>query len=128
MLHDITKTKHGNTKANHARTGEDLLVTLGYPRTGKVVGEHIMPHARGDTLTPAEIVAYADKRVLHDRVVDLEERFDYLRERYGGHPQAREFYTKMSARMQHIEHLIEEAIQRPLSAIMDGLKDMSGPI
>ena len=31
----------------------------------------------------AEIVNYADKRVLHDRIVPLSERMEYIVERYG---------------------------------------------
>jgi hypothetical protein len=37
--------------------------------------------------TEAEIVNYADKRVLHDRVVSLNRRMEYIVQRYGTNPQ-----------------------------------------
>lgn len=117
MLHDITKTRSIETKENHAQTGEALLIELGFPRTGQVVGEHIIPRYRGDELTAAEIVAYADKRVLHDRVVELEVRFGYLLERYGHFPNALVYYEKMRERMSHIERVVEEIINIPFETL-----------
>ena len=40
--------------------------------------------------TGTEIVNYADKRVLHDRVVSLDERMVYILDRYGLRPEHRE--------------------------------------
>ncbi len=108
LLHDITKTQSIGTKENHAETGEKLLVELGYPKTGQVVGEHIIPKSR-DALTPCEIVAYADKRVLHDHIVGLEERFVYLIDTYGSSERALAYYDKMRACMLGIERQVVEA-------------------
>ena len=83
-------------------------------RTGEVVGEHVIPMERGDLLTPAEIVAYSDKRVLHDKVVSLEERFGYLKKRYRGFPKAPMFFAKMRQKMKKIERLIEHQIKSPV--------------
>ena len=117
LLHDITKTRSISTRENHAQTGQALLTELGFPKTGRVVGEHIIPDDRGDRLTAAEIVAYADKRVLHDSVVELEERFVYLKKRYGDFPRALEYYAKMRARMLHIEDIVAAIIKRPFQAL-----------
>ncbi len=119
LLHDITKTRSidNKEKENHAQTGEELLVELGFPKTGKVVGEHIIPDERGGILTAAEIVSYADKRVLHDEVVDLEARYEYLMERYGRFPAALEFYDLMRHRMHQIERLIERLTKIPLEEL-----------
>jgi HD superfamily phosphohydrolase YqeK len=38
-------------------------------------------------LAEAEIINYADKRVLHDRIVSLDERMSYIQERYGTRPE-----------------------------------------
>jgi predicted HD phosphohydrolase len=114
LLHDITKTRSLETREDHARTGEALLADLGCPRTGAVVGEHIVPADRGDALTEAEIVAYADKRVVHDEVVDLDQRFEYLMDTYGRYPEALEYFDEMRRRMERIERLIEEATGHPL--------------
>jgi putative nucleotidyltransferase with HDIG domain len=92
LLHDITKSECLKTKEDHARTGSQLLRNLGYERVGEVVAEHIRLSKKSDSLsiTEEEIVNYADKRVRHDRIVSLEERFKDLIERYGkGDPSSR---------------------------------------
>jgi putative nucleotidyltransferase with HDIG domain len=114
LLHDITKTRSLETREDHAETGEALLVELGCPRTGKVVGEHIVPVDRGDRLTEAEIVAYADKRVVHDRIVGLDERFEYLKDTYGRFPEAMAYFDEMRLRMERIEALVEEVTGAPV--------------
>ena len=64
---------------------------MGYPQVAQVVREHV--HLDGHSLDPrplreAELVNYADKRVLHDVVVTLEVRFADLKVRYGRTPEA----------------------------------------
>jgi putative nucleotidyltransferase with HDIG domain len=86
LLHDITKTQSIRTRENHALSGQQLLEKLGYPRIGEIVGCHVMMpmtifSRKG--VSPEEVVHYADKRVLHDAVVSLSERFDDLVVRYG---------------------------------------------
>ena len=86
LLHDITKTKSIQTRENHALTGQELLENLGHPRIGKIVGCHVlMPTSvfSQKTVSAEEVVHYADKRVLHDAIVSLSERFDDLVVRYG---------------------------------------------
>ena len=62
-----------------------LLKGMGYERVGEVVAQHIWLCKEGDpsSVSEEEIVNYADKRVMHDRIVSLEERFSDLKERYG---------------------------------------------
>jgi len=86
LLHDITKTRSFETRENHAQTGEDYLRDLGYPEVGDIVGQHVRltTYADAGMPTEAEIINYADKRVLHDAVVALSERMAYIVERYGG--------------------------------------------
>ena len=85
LLHDITKTRSLGTSENHARSGADYLRELGYPEVGDIVGQHVNLadfHSEREP-TAAEVVNYADKRVLHDQIVSLEERMAYIKERYG---------------------------------------------
>ncbi len=86
LLHDITKTRSFETKENHAETGEQYLRDLGYPEVGDIVGQHVRMkvYTEDGTPTEAEVVNYADKRVLHDRIVPLDDRMSYIVERYGG--------------------------------------------
>lgn len=85
LLHDITKIRSFETRENHAASGARFLETLGYPEVGAVVGQHVTLDSFDPTGLPneAEIVNYADKRVLHDRVVPLEDRMRYIMNRYG---------------------------------------------
>ncbi len=85
LLHDITKTMSIETKENHAKTGGDLLASLGYPAVANIVRQHICLDPGSfdtDTVTEAEVVNYADKRVKHEEVVDIEDRFQDVLDRY----------------------------------------------
>jgi putative nucleotidyltransferase with HDIG domain len=89
LLHDITKTRSFLTGEDHAETGARLIADLGYPQVAGIVGQHVRLNRYGSaSATPvdAEIVNYADKRVLHDRIVPLSERMGYILEKYGGDP------------------------------------------
>ena len=71
--------------------GAGILEELGYPHLAQVVREHV--HLDGNIMDPrplreAEVVNYADKRVLHEAVVTLEARFADLKVRYGRTPEA----------------------------------------
>ncbi len=84
LLHDITKTRSFDTREDHARTGEEFLLQRGYPEVGEIVGQHVCLERFNPAgpFTEAEIVNYADKRVLHDRVASLDDRMAYIRDRY----------------------------------------------
>lgn len=85
LLHDLTKTECLQTKEDHAATGGKLLSALGYERVARVVSQHIVlcPEDTSAAVSEEEVVNYADKRVQHDRVVSLAERFSDLIARYG---------------------------------------------
>jgi putative nucleotidyltransferase with HDIG domain len=113
LLHDLGKTPCLGTGQNHAQWGAEVLASLGYPELARVVREHVrleedLPDPR--PLREAEVVNYADKRVLHTRVVSLEERFADLRERYGRTPEA----LARIAAMQVISRDLEERLFAPL--------------
>jgi putative nucleotidyltransferase with HDIG domain len=85
LLHDITKTRSFKTGENHASTGGQLLVALGYPEVGHTIRQHVRldTYFSSRNIIEAEIVNYADKRVLHDKVVSLQKRMSYTWKRYG---------------------------------------------
>ncbi len=89
LLHDITKSRSFETAENHALTGGQKLTDLGYPKIGHLVRQHVRLDDYSDlnTLSEAVIINYADKRVLHDRIVTLDERMRYIQKRYGTEPQ-----------------------------------------
>ena len=92
LLHDITKTRSFKTGELHSETGCHYLTDRGYPEVGDIVRQHVRldRYFESDAPTEAEIVNYADKRVLHDQIVSLPERMDYILERYGNSPIARD--------------------------------------
>jgi uncharacterized protein len=91
LLHDITKTRSFETAENHALTGAQVLADFGYPQVGNLVRQHVRldDYPEHQILSEAVIVNYADKRVLHDRIVSLDERMSYIQERYGSRPEHR---------------------------------------
>ena len=91
LLHDLAKTPCLGTLNNHAELGAGILEELGYPHVAQVVREHVHLDANITDPRPlreAEIVNYADKRVLHEEVVTLRDRFADLKVRYGRTPEA----------------------------------------
>lgn len=89
LLHDIAKTQCLRNNGHHAREGQLICETLGYPHLGEIVLEHVVLKNFNEKLylqgifCAKELVYYADKRVRHDEVVSLDERLAYIIERYG---------------------------------------------
>ena len=113
LLHDIAKTQCITDSCDHSKVGKDICIDLGYPEIGEIVREHVIlasftvgRYEKGIFLAK-EIVYYADKRVLHDRVVSLDARLDYIIERYGNNDIARHaLIRKNFRRCQELEALI----------------------
>jgi putative nucleotidyltransferase with HDIG domain len=84
LLHDITKTRSFDTGEDHALTGSQFLTDRGYPEVGDLVRQHVVldEYAIEKIPVEADIINYADKRVLHDEIVDLDTRLNYILERY----------------------------------------------
>ncbi len=108
LLHDLAKTECLTTREDHAEAGCRLLKGMGYERVGEVVAQHITLEKEGDpsAVSEEEVVNYADKRVMHDRIVPLEERFGDLIERYGKHPKGREILERLKKEIRSIEEKI----------------------
>jgi uncharacterized protein len=89
LLHDIAKTLCITTDCRHAEIGRQICVELGYPELSEIVAEHVVLktfkadlYAQG-IFGAKEMVFYADKRVRHDEVVSLDDRLEYILDRYG---------------------------------------------
>ena len=86
LLHDIAKADCLDGRlADHAARGGAFLREQGYPEVAAAVERHIYVTEEDcrSPLAEAQILCYADKRVLHDRIVSLAERYDDLERRYG---------------------------------------------
>lgn len=105
LLHDITKTRSLQTLEDHAETGARLLAEMGYPEVGRVIGQHVRldRYFGSSDPTEEEIVNYADKRVLHDRIVSLSERMGYILERYGREPERKSSILRLWEKTEALE-------------------------
>ncbi len=95
LLHDIAKVKEGD----HVFNGSEIVKALGFPEVARVISKHGLAHLDEEECQPKsveeKIVFYADMRVKHDRIVPVEKRFEYIRERYKSPNVDREYeFTK----------------------------------
>lgn len=124
LLHDITKTISIETRENHAQTGSELLISLGYPGVAEIVRQHICLDPGPfdpDAVTEAEVVNYADKRVKHEEVVDIEDRFRDVLERYI------EKFPGLEARFEQVQQetrLVEQKIFSKIDISPEEISDI----
>jgi len=122
LLHDITKTRSFKTQENHAVTGGQFITDRGYPEVGSIVRQHVRldEYPNPLTLGEAQIINYADKRVLHDEIVPLDKRLDYILGKYAKIPEHRERTRWLWKKTREME----AEIFRTLSLSPDDLKHL----
>ncbi|MBW1952823.1 MAG: HD domain-containing protein [Deltaproteobacteria bacterium] len=106
LLHDIAKTTCLRNGGDHAQLGAEWLQDYGYPEVAEIIRGHVYLPTRvreSPRICEAEVVNYADKRVMHTQVVPLEVRFADLRNRYGRNDQARQRITELERRTRRLE-------------------------
>ncbi|MGA7493548.1 MAG: HDIG domain-containing metalloprotein [Syntrophobacteraceae bacterium] len=88
LLHDVGKMSSLKTGENHAVLGAQMIQGIVAPAVARIVEEHITLDSSqvAGPVTESLIVNYSDKRVRHDQVVLLEERYYDLIERYSKGP------------------------------------------
>ena len=108
LLHDIAKTLCIRTKEDHTQAGCRLLKDIGYERVGEIVAQHVWLKKEGDSasVSEEEVVNYADKRVRHDQIVTLEERFLDLKNRYGRDQRSIDYLDRLEKIIYGIENKI----------------------
>ena len=83
LLHDLAKAycldKPG---LSHNLEGQRILERAGYPELGEIVAKHVNLPAIS-YCDEWMLVFYADKRVLGEKVVSVDERFQYIHRVYG---------------------------------------------
>ena len=95
LLHDVKKL----TKGDHITEGYELVKSLGFDEVALLVKRHGLQHLEDDGYEPKtweeKIVFYADKRCNGNKVVSVDERFEYIKKRYGYYDTEKEFqFTK----------------------------------
>ena len=108
LLHDITKTRSFDTGEDHAFTGCQFLTERGYPEVGDLVRQHVVLDEYPTTNIPTEvdIINYADKRVLHEDIVDLDRRQDYILARYAKNEEHRKRISRLWEKTKQLENRI----------------------
>ena len=72
LLHDIAKGCK-----DHALAGQQMLIEMGYPRIGEIVGSHTdLQIDETSEITEAEVVHIADKLVAQEDIIGIEKRFE----------------------------------------------------
>ncbi len=119
LLHDITKTRSLETKERHDVTGAELLRSLGLPSLACIVEQHVFftDFDPDGPLEEREVVYYADKRVMHERIVSVDRRVEDLLERYGTTPERRESIIKNKALVLRIERKINSFLRVDIARI-----------
>jgi putative nucleotidyltransferase with HDIG domain len=102
LLHDICRSY-----SNHALKGAKLLDHLGYPSVAKVIEEHMgLKPSSERTINEVTIVYLADKLVMNDERVSLQQRFEKPLSIHRHNPEIYQKINKKLKQAQDIEALI----------------------
>jgi putative nucleotidyltransferase with HDIG domain len=108
LLHDIGKYPCivDGTGAHDVR-GEQILEKEGFPSVARIVVQHVVLRTSKDGAVREEhVVYYSDKRVVHDEVASVEDRFVYLKQTYGGLPNSEKWLARMKEETLRLERAI----------------------
>ena len=85
LMHDIGKTASLKSGQDHSEIGRQICLKNHLYEIAPIVGEHVRlrNYSLNGDYSEKEIVYYADKRVNHDKIVNLDERLAYILRRYG---------------------------------------------
>ncbi len=113
LMHDIAKGISLKTGEDHCKLGREICERHGLWEIGEIVEEHVrlkeLP-AQGQ-IREKHIVCYADKRVMHNRVVSLEKRLSDILVRYAqGRPDAQERILQNFSLAKRLEELIFQGL------------------
>jgi len=94
LLHDIAKTRSIERKElRHDLIGGEIIRELGLAEEiADIVEKHVVyiDFKENSPINEKDIIFYADKRVMHDKVVTIDERIDDLVIRYGKNDKIKE--------------------------------------
>jgi putative nucleotidyltransferase with HDIG domain len=124
LLHDITKTRSLETKERHAVTGGALLRELGFGRVAGIVEQHVILRNLNleGRLEEVEIVYYADKRVMHDKIVTIEDRVHDLIKRYATVEEIHDQILKNKVQALAVEHKIAGFMKMDIHDAIDKIQ------
>jgi uncharacterized domain HDIG len=124
LLHDIAKTKAIAAKElRHDLLGGQMMREMGYDAIADIVESHVFfigfkPDAN---LEEREIVFYADKRVLHDVIVSVDDRVDDLVKRYGINDQTVNLINDNRKFVWQVEYKLQKFLTKNIEEIVSSL-------
>ncbi len=124
LLHDITKTRSLETNERHDLSGGELLREMGFTSIAEIVEQHVVlqnlnPQGR---LEEREIIYYADKRVMHDKIVSIDERVHDLLQRYGNGEEIRSLICQNKNLILTVESKIASFMKTDINHAIEGMK------
>ncbi len=124
LLHDIAKTS--SIKQNdlrHDLTGGKMLREMGFDEIAEIVENHVVftGFNPDGPVTEKEIVFYADKRVMHDRIVTIDTRVEDLVQRYGATEKIKEIIRSNRIFVVALENKIESHMSISIDTALQGL-------
>jgi uncharacterized protein len=124
LLHDVGKQQSLERGGDHAILGAQMLEGIVPPAVARIVSEHIWlePSQIEAPLTESVLVNYSDKRVKHDQVVSLEERYHDLIARYAKSlPHRQRLLEKLALYLELEKQIFSHLNVAPLSVEIMGL-------
>jgi len=124
LLHDITKTRSLTTNERHDSSGGELLREMGFTRIADIVEQHVVlqnlnPQGR---LEEREIIYYADKRVMHDKIVSIDERVHDLLQRYGNAEEIKSLIIQNKSLVLAVESKIASFMKIDINRAIEEIK------
>ncbi|GAB1410690.1 HDIG domain-containing protein [Desulfovibrionales bacterium] len=119
LLHDLGKTYTIQHGGSHSLLGASWVMTLtGNPHIAQGIIHHV--HWPG-ALDPEAVflplaIVYSDKRVMHDTIVSLEQRFSDLLDRYGHTERSRAAITHTFEQARELETILSTFLGEDLHA------------
>lgn len=106
LLHDIDKPLTLASGSGHGLVSKQILEKEGLPEIALIALKHhtyTILQKKPFSNWEEKVVYYSDKRVNHDQIVSLRERFDYLLERYGKEKKEFEKIFSCKSRVEKLE-------------------------
>jgi molybdenum cofactor cytidylyltransferase len=115
ILHDIAK---GQTR--HEAAGAEMLRRMGFAKTADVVALHTdLSNINGEVSLESKIVFLADKLAKEDKLVNLEERYRDVLQRYSTTPQINEIVARRLPVAVNIQQEMEKLLGCPLASFLN---------